>query len=344
MLTSKFSLTLVLYITLALSLASSHASPNFHGNRLIKKRHPQGGIPAVIGAAADPGSSSGIGAQTSASSSPSSVIQPSTTTSAPPVASAPTTSPSAITTTSQPVTTSVASSSVTTSQTTSRTSSTLPTSLNISNLPSASYGSRGGTVFTTSTAAAASATSSAAPSSDTGKHTTITVLIVIAAAVGGVAVIWTVIRKWKFRPSSQFEDRMQPIDWQPTTNPEDGVVPGHRRMTSNSSSFLSGSHEHADNMAGRGISGGYGGGAADITPSAAPIPDHDFTAGPANLAPVGGYADLARGPSPQPQMQEALTRGPSINRLQQPYDHYGVPAQQQAYAQDAYDYNGGAEY
>jgi hypothetical protein len=106
-------------------------------------------------------------------------------------------------------------------------------------------------------------------------------------------------------------------------------------MTSNSSSFLSGSHEHVDNMAGRGV-GGYGGGAADITPSAAPIPDHDFTAGPSNLAPVGGYADLARGPSPQPQMQEALTRGPSINGQQQ-YGNYG---HQQAYAQEAYDYSG----
>jgi hypothetical protein len=40
-------------------------------------------------------------------------------------------------------------------------------------------------------------------------------------------------------------------------------------------------------------------------------------------------------------MQEALTRGPSINRPQQPYDHYG---HQQAYAQEAYEYNGGAEY
>ena len=48
-----------------------------------------------------------------------------------------------------------------------------------------------------------------------------------------------------------------------------------------------------------------------------PIPDHDFTAGPA--APVGGYADLAHGPSPQPPMQEALQHGPSINRI---YENY----------------------
>jgi len=72
-----------------------------------------------------------------------------------------------------------------------------------------------------------------------------------------------------------------------------------------------------------------------------PIPDHDFTAGPTTLAPVGGYADLARGPSPQPQMQEALTRGPSLTRPQ--YDQYGVPLHHQGgYGpQDPYDYNGG---
>jgi hypothetical protein len=50
-------------------------------------------------------------------------------------------------------------------------------------------------------------------------------------------------------------------------------------------------------------------GATDLPP----LPTHDFTAG-SHLAPVGGYADLARGPSPQPQMQEALARGPSIHQ------------------------------
>lgn len=61
-----------------------------------------------------------------------------------------------------------------------------------------------------------------------------------------------------------------------------------------------------------------------MAPSLAPLPEHDFTAG-ASLAPVGGYADLARGPSPQPSMSE-LSRGPSMGSR---YDQYGVPLHHQ---------------
>lgn len=133
---------------------------------------------------------------------------------------------------------------------------------------------------------------------------------------------------------------MRPIDWQPTTSDDDGL-PIHRRAGSNASSFHSGSgHE--------GLSGGYGstsdhGHGRSVSPLP-PLPDHDFTAPVANLAPVGGYADLARGPSPQPQMQEALARGPSMRRPQ--YDQYGVPLHHQGGygTQDAYDYNGAARY
>jgi len=57
-------------------------------------------------------------------------------------------------------------------------------------------------------------------------------------------------------------------------------------------------------------------------PALPPLPNHDFTAPSANLAPVGGYADLARGPSPGPQMQEVSGHG----------------------QYDAYDYNGGPRY
>lgn len=57
--------------------------------------------------------------------------------------------------------------------------------------------------------------------------------------------------------------------------------------------------------------------------SLTPLPEHDFTAGASNFAPVGGYADLARGPSPQPQMQEAMQYGPSVNRG---YENYLGPA------------------
>ncbi|KAI9513056.1 hypothetical protein F5148DRAFT_1279105 [Russula earlei] len=154
-------------------------------------------------------------------------------------------------------------------------------------------------------------------------HTTIKIIIALAASVGGCAIIWTIIRKWKFRPSDKFEDRLEPVNWQPTEH--DSSLPTVRRMISNASSFHSAGH---DNIMGLGRSNTTYNANRGLTP----LPEHDFTAGPATLAPVGGYADLARGPSPQPQMQEtdALQRGPSFNRgednyYQAPPPVYGMP-------------------
>lgn len=178
-----------------------------------------------------------------------------------------------------------------------------------------------------SNTSAAAATGASSSSHIT--RTTLTVIIAIAASVAAIAIGWTVIRKWKLKPSSSFDDRMQPIDWQPTTADDSGL-PNHRRAGSGGS-FHSGSG-HGD--AGIGAYGSdHGHGAAGAL---APIPDHDFTAGISTLAPVGGYADLTRGPSPGPQMQEALTRGPSLTRPN--YDAYGVPLHHQG-GYDAYDYN-----
>ena len=146
-------------------------------------------------------------------------------------------------------------------------------------------------------------------------HTSLTIIIVLAASVGGCAIIWTIIRKWKFRPSAQFEDRLEPINWQPTEH--DSGLPTHRRVPSTTSSFHSAGHDST------GLARSNSGAAYNPPRSLTPLPDHDFTAGPAILAPVGGYADLARGPSPQPQMQEALQRGPSVNRG---YETYPGPA------------------
>ncbi|KAJ7169724.1 hypothetical protein C8R46DRAFT_1217379 [Mycena filopes] len=158
------------------------------------------------------------------------------------------------------------------------------------------------------------------------KSTVTTILIVVAASVGGLAILWTVFRKWKLGHSSKFDERMAPIDFQPTTH--DGIIPTHRRASSRASSFNSSANHdngvYRDQL------------------------NHDFTAAPANLAPVGGYADLARGPSPQPQMQEALGRGPSMRSYNDGRPAYdtGVPLHHQAgYGQgqaEAYDYNGDA--
>ncbi|KAH0838178.1 hypothetical protein J3R83DRAFT_6429 [Lanmaoa asiatica] len=171
-------------------------------------------------------------------------------------------------------------------------------------------------LYLTSSSAPTPTQTSSASSSSGMSHTALTVLIVIAASVGAAVIVWTIIRKWKFRPSSDFEGRMQPIDWQPGGGNEDTGLAGQHRPLSRASSFHSGSGPADDQM--RGHIGGYG------TSAINPIPDHDFTAGPAHLAPVGGYVDLARGPSPQPMMQESLGPAPSINKPIQ-YDQYGVP-------------------
>jgi len=165
--------------------------------------------------------------------------------------------------------------------------------------------------------------------------TTLTVLIAIAASIGGVVIIWTIFRKWKLGRSAKFDERLQPIDWQPT-NADDSGVPGIRRVASNASSFQSAS---SHNLAGRGYGAsdhGHGSDHSHGPAGLAPLPDHDFTAGAA-LAPVGGYADLARGQSPSPPMHE-LSRGPSVNR---PAYDVGVPLHHQAgYGQQDDNYNG----
>ena len=158
------------------------------------------------------------------------------------------------------------------------------------------------------------------------KSTTVTVLIAVAASVGGIAILWTIFRKWKLSSSKEFDRRLNPItDWQPT-NGEDDLISTLRRAPSSSSSFHSG--------------GGSGDGHIPSRSAGLAPPDHDFTAGPGNTAPIGGYADLARAPSTNPPMQQALGRGPSFNHG---YD-VGVPLHHQTGygTHDAYDYNAGS--
>lgn len=161
-------------------------------------------------------------------------------------------------------------------------------------------------------------TQSGAASNGKAKSTALTVLIVIASSVGAVLLIWTIFRKWKLARSSKFDERLQPIDWQPTSADE-GIIPANRRRYSNASSFRSG----ITGNGGYGATSASGHGGSDHGHRGGM--EHDFTTGPSShLAPVGGYADLARGPSPGP-MQE-LSRGPSLSRPQ--YD-VGVPLHHQ---------------
>lgn len=175
----------------------------------------------------------------------------------------------------------------------------------------------------TTTSPTSSGATNLSASSSTDKKVTKTTLVVIISIAGSVGLIfaaWTLFRKWKLRPSKNFDDRMAPIDWQPTNDNDDGL-PRHRRLSAAShGSFQSGNGHDAF---------APGNGSAPLNP----IPDHDFTAGASTLAPVGGYADLQRGPSPGPQMGE-LQRGQSMSRPS--YDPFGVPAYQ-----GSYEYNSG---
>ncbi|KAJ6604491.1 hypothetical protein DFH09DRAFT_1300705 [Mycena vulgaris] len=355
----NLSLTLFVSVllTLAVTSAEAHDFPQAnrrdHDNlkRLVRKRSPfpqdlvgDLGVVNVGGPALPSGTSTSVSASAtsaSASDSAASASSASVSVSASASASAVSTSASAssasVSASQSASVASVSSTSSTTSTTTSTTAApaTTPLAQTADAVPDAQPKST--VTKTSSVVVGAAATSQPAPvvGATTKTKTTITyVLIVVAASVGGVFILWTIFRKWKLGHSSKFNERMAPIDWQPTN--DEGIVPAHRRANSRASSFHS-STTH-DNAA------GHGAGALE----------HDFSAPPANLAPGGGYADLARGSSPQPQMQEALGRGPSMNRAYnnglargpsttRPYDN-GVPLHHQAgYGQaEAYDYNGDA--
>jgi len=326
-----------------------HRRDHANLNRMIKKRAPYALIPrqgprpqtGAVGAAADPSTnviSSSAPSSTPVASAPSGTSQtPATPLSiqspvSPVLSSATPTSASSqssVSPTSSATSTSTSASLTTpTSSPPSTSGNSTPATQANKQLPASSQSPSVDSVTLTSHVPAAS--SSSADSSQIGgsslSHSAITILIVIAASIGGCVIIWTVIRKWKFRPSAQFEDRLEPVNWQPTEH--DSGLPTLGRMPSNASSFHSAGH---DNMAGLSQGDSGAGAGYNAGRSLTPIPDHDFTAGAANLAPVGGYADLARGPSPQPQMHEALQYGPSINLG---YENYGGNGVQEAHGQN----------
>ncbi|KAL5495013.1 hypothetical protein ACEPAI_475 [Sanghuangporus weigelae] len=330
--TFLFALTLLIaFVPQADATASPAAVVPAHrrqANRMIRKRQL-----GIIGVGEDPESSiTETATATSSAASGGSVTATDTTsagtTTTTPLISIPTTSSSTATSTSESTTstsassasTSTTSSETTSSSTSSSSSSTVSSSsatqttseaIQVTSAPDTaaltSSSSTPGTSTITNTVGAAqeSATESAVAqgASRSVSKTTITVLAVIGGSIAAVAIIWTIIRKWKFRPSAGFEDRMQPIDWSPeATQAPSGY--GLNRSVSNAShgSFHSGS-DH----------GGLAG-PRPYNPNGGLVPDvpaHDFTAGPAHLG--GGYADLQRGPSPGPQMS-SVARGPSFNR------------------------------
>ncbi|KAF8634479.1 hypothetical protein AX15_000919 [Amanita polypyramis BW_CC] len=313
--------------------ASSHVQPNHR--RLLKKRMPQ-----VLGFPTSPtAQNTATGTSSPASVKPSASGKTTATFTSVTPTTVGQTSTTPLTSTTNTDTTGSASSSGTSSSP----SSTSPTST--SGLPSTSTSSStfSSTGIPTHSIPSASVTpdaltqtetvSGVSPSASTQvqetaaesshKKTTFTVIIAVASSIGAIAILWTLFRKWKLARSSKFDDRLQPIDWQPPS--EDA----RRRPVSSASSFHSGingfgseqGNEHVQNS------------------TLAPLPEHDFTALPSShLAAVGGYADLARGPSPQPQMQEAYGRHSPITG--RPNYDVSVPLHHQAGygGRDAYDY------
>ncbi|KAF5323498.1 hypothetical protein D9611_005755 [Ephemerocybe angulata] len=189
-------------------------------------------------------------------------------------ASLPTDSTSTTSTTSGTTTSGTTSTTSTTTSTTS-TTTTPPAAPTDNNVTSTSTDKVRSTKTVVTSVEASSTTVPQLSGAAAQKSSNImTILVAIAASLGGVAILWTVFRKWKLGSSKRFEERLQPIDWKSPSH-DDGLPASHPRRNSGSS-FNSGRSR------GNGLS---------------PL-EHDFTAGPSGVSPVGGYADMSRGPSP----------------------------------------------
>jgi hypothetical protein len=145
-------------------------------------------------------------------------------------------------------------------------------------------------------------------------------LIVTGSVIVAGAAIWTIIRKWKFSPSRHFEDRLEPINWEPTQSsglPHDPTAAALARGNSQNSrrpsmeSSVNGKNMTSVNH-------------DSVTMAPDFPPAHDFTAGASNGGGLGpNYVDMYRGPSP----------GPAPGAYGGA--HYDTPN-----PYDAYDYNG----
>jgi hypothetical protein len=299
-----FLVPLFVYLSVFLLAAEAHdtllqqrSHVNLNAKRLVRKRAPLpqddgglfGGGGPIVGAAPRPGES--------------------TTTSA---ASTDTTTATSTTATGTDTTTATSASTTDTATSTTATStSATPTSKETLNVTQQTTAPGVETVIgpnVTRTVESGPATTSAPPQVNGAakkeiQSTTIIVLIAVAASVGGVFILWTIFRKWKLSSSKEFDRRLNPIDWQPTNGADDDgpMIPGHGRPRP--ASVVSSRSGHGPTG-----SGGYG---ATRSPSSQghSNPFDDFDSPAKSSAPVGGYADLARGASPNPQMQEKYSAG-----------------------------------
>ncbi|KAF8323378.1 hypothetical protein DL93DRAFT_2162542 [Clavulina sp. PMI_390] len=263
-------------------------------------------------------------------------------------------------TSSLPTTTSLSTSSFTPNATTttafnttsSATPTTTSTSTTITSPPSVgtstAFVEASASTTTTSTPTPDANASGAAAANLTVARKTVVILVAIGGSIGLIFLIWTGIRKWKFRPSSRFEDRIDPtLNWAPSNSGFDASDPAdrlaHRRNGSNGSNGSFGSSEMAHNNGynqGQGMQQQSGYGATSYGATAAPsvqrslsgrtaasnpgatydqqalppLPAHDFTAG-ANGGDAydfyhnNGQNAYGTSGSPPTMVENGLTRG-----------------------------------
>jgi len=341
---AKLIIPLVCLFIATSSLGQSHELAlhrRDHGSiklkRFLKNRSLQDDLGSVVGnaanlptASADSQIATSTVSQSTASDTQTTLSLTSTSATSTSTGTASTTAASNRTTstTSAPTSSSAPTNASSTSTSTSQTSPTI----NLTPLPVANTANVVASTITSTQSISATPSDTSVPqlqsASSKTKTATVTALIAIAASLGGIAILWTIFRKWKLSSSKEFDRRLNPItDWQPT-NGEDDIIPALRRAPSSSSSFHSGGGSANGHSSSR--SAGF------VNEHSLAPPEHDFTAGPGNSAPIGGYADLARASSPNPPMQQALGRGPSFNHGYE----VGVPLHHQT-GYGTYDYNGG---
>jgi len=175
---------------------------------------------------------------------------------------------------------------------------------------------------------------------------TVIALVAIAGSVGLALAIWTVIRKWKFRPSREFEDRLNGnIDWTPTgsfNDPTAEKIAAHRRNPSAGTHGSFGSSDLHDNgnqpggqttlsRSGSGHSNRVENNIPDLPPHDQ-LPAHEYVPYP-NAAPGPVYNEMSRSPPDVSQMHgvgaNGLSRGATLNYGEDPYggyDEYDDPA------------------
>ncbi|GAA5937348.1 uncharacterized protein JCM15063_002880 [Sporobolomyces koalae] len=322
--------------------------PSVHGMQLLRKRQQTATTPAAAATGSDASSASSPAAASSSSSSPldsltnalnpassasSSSSSSSSSASSEPdesqqhtssASSAAVNSPSSSTALATPARESTASNVASSSETSEPSQSvTRPTVVSIvtpsSRATDASASTHLSSSSTTSSSSTASAADSKSSSSGGISHATLIAIIVVASCVGGIAAIWTIIRKTKFSPSKRFESKLEPIDFVPEV-PVSGPYGGR-------GTGAAGGYEAS--LARSDSKGSYAAGGVAMSESGDRLASIPYQ-GPSSMGGYGGQPYYAGGganvgevyPSPplgypheQPNHYPSLQRGPSSSSL-----------------------------